>query len=329
MRSGAVLPKACVLYVALVVGGLLAAVALPAEAAFPGENGRIFFESDRTTGEGVTNPEADYEIFAMNPDGTGLEQITENSLEDREPAVSADGGQVAFIRGDTFEGFDLYTMNASGTEQQKLVTVGKVGDPAWSPDGRWIAYTLYDDNDSGTYALQKIRPDGSGESSIIRLNEGGRGPTSPAWSPDGKKLAYAGYTQDGQDDIFTVNPNGSGKTNLTRDPGYDAAPNWSPDGKKIVFSKAAKREASHVYKMKADGSGKIRLTNSDADDYAPAFSPDGAEIVFARYLPVPNIRYRYNPEIYKMKADGAGEIRLTNDPNYDRSPDWQRLPAFP
>jgi hypothetical protein len=59
----------------------------PAEAAFPGPNGKIYFASSRMTGEGVNNPEGDSEIFAMNPDGTGLEQITTNARGDYKPAL--------------------------------------------------------------------------------------------------------------------------------------------------------------------------------------------------------------------------------------------------
>ena len=66
---------------AMISAGLLVAlVGTPreAEATFPGDNGRIAFASNRTTGEGVVNPEGDFEIFTMNPDGTGLTQLTHN-----------------------------------------------------------------------------------------------------------------------------------------------------------------------------------------------------------------------------------------------------------
>ncbi len=67
--------KVMVVLVAQVLAALvvLATVGLdPAHAAYPGANGKIVFASDRTTGEGVNNPEGDYEIFTMNPDGTGI-----------------------------------------------------------------------------------------------------------------------------------------------------------------------------------------------------------------------------------------------------------------
>ena len=63
---------------AMMAASLLAPT--PAQAsAFPGANGKIVFTSNRTTGTGVNNPEGELEIFTMNPDGTGLKQLTKNT----------------------------------------------------------------------------------------------------------------------------------------------------------------------------------------------------------------------------------------------------------
>src|SRR5215210_1544194 len=88
---------------AAVLTTVLAAVLLtltgtkPAEAAFPGsQNGKIVFASNLATGTGVDNPEGDDEIFTMNPDGTGITQLTKNTADDYYPAWSADGQRIAF-----------------------------------------------------------------------------------------------------------------------------------------------------------------------------------------------------------------------------------------
>lgn len=62
-----------------------------ADATLPGVNGKIAFQSDRTTGPNVHNPTGDFEIFTINPDGTGLAQITDNTFDDTDPAFSPDG----------------------------------------------------------------------------------------------------------------------------------------------------------------------------------------------------------------------------------------------
>jgi len=79
---GAVVASVVMTTVLVAVGGLLALSAGPAGAAFPGLNGRIVFESNRTSGEGVDNPEGDFEIFSMNSSGTGVTQLTENNHYD-------------------------------------------------------------------------------------------------------------------------------------------------------------------------------------------------------------------------------------------------------
>src|SRR3712207_8382853 len=77
---------------------LLAGTEREAEATFPGENGKIAFASNRTTGEGVNNLEGDFEIFTMNRDGTGLQQLTENAASDFDPEWSPDGQRIVFQR---------------------------------------------------------------------------------------------------------------------------------------------------------------------------------------------------------------------------------------
>ena len=74
----------------------LAGTARQAEATFPGANGKIVFVSQRTTGTGVDNPTGDSEVFTVNPDGTGLKQLTVNTADDREPVLSPDGRKVAY-----------------------------------------------------------------------------------------------------------------------------------------------------------------------------------------------------------------------------------------
>ena len=108
---------------ALVLGVILAALtalagtAQEAEATFPGTNGRIAFYSERTTGTGVDNPTGDQEIFTIRPDGTGLKQLTHNTVDDSTPVFSPDGKKIAYeSTGDTAsnpEGdTEIYVLNA-------------------------------------------------------------------------------------------------------------------------------------------------------------------------------------------------------------------------
>jgi Tol biopolymer transport system component len=136
----------------LALGMALAAVvatagmAQQAEGAVPN---KLVFTSNRATGAGVDNPTGDYEIFSMNSDGSGVKQLTFNSVNDYEPILSADGAKVAFqsegIQSSNQEGdAEVYVMNASdGSSKQNLSNNGLgVEDyaPVFSPDGKKIAY---------------------------------------------------------------------------------------------------------------------------------------------------------------------------------------------
>ncbi len=114
----------------------LVGTAKEAKATFPGENGKIAFASNRTSGEGVNNPEGDFEIFTMNPDGTELVQLTQNAAFDFDPEWSPDGQKIAFESDrDLFS--DIFVMNADGSGQTN-VTNNRAFDrsPTFAPGRR-------------------------------------------------------------------------------------------------------------------------------------------------------------------------------------------------
>src|SRR5947209_5567761 len=121
VRTGHQYSRVCATLAALVVASLFLAPVKPAEATFPGKNGKIAFSSNMTEGEGVDNPEGDYEIFTINPDGTGLEQLTSNDADDYAPEYSADGKWITFTsdRNGRRKGIDdIFKMKADGSDQE-------------------------------------------------------------------------------------------------------------------------------------------------------------------------------------------------------------------
>ena len=137
----------------LLTGSPLGTGGGPAEAAFPGKNGLIVFASQRTTGPGVDNPTGDYEIFTMNPDGTNVKQLTNNTVFDGDPAWSPTGKQIAFATnrdGNT----EVYTMAADGTGQTNRTKNPALDDGAtWSPDGTKIAFATNRDGNPEVYVM--------------------------------------------------------------------------------------------------------------------------------------------------------------------------------
>ena len=205
--------------------------------------------------------------------------------------------------------------------------------PAWSPDGKWIAFVSLRDTASGKAELESgnlyLLPfdpvAGKATGEAVRLTDLPGAEGWPAWSPDGKKIAFHGDI-DGNFDIWVMNvaplEGGTGLVNLTRDGAEDKFPAWSPDGKKIAF--ASMRTGNHdIWVMNADGSNPTNLTQHPARDRYPIWSPNGKQITF-------NTDRDRKQEVYMMNSDGSGLKNITNTPKYDEgladwSPDGRRL----
>jgi Tol biopolymer transport system component len=174
--------------------------------------------------------------------------------------------------------------------------------------------------------LYVMNADGSGKRKVTRT-AWGFGP--PAWSPDGQKIAFderldprkwgGQCAQACNVDIHVVNADGTGRRNLTRNPGYDAGAVWSPDGQKIAYigtrEKGPGRGKGDIYVMNADGSDQRRLTSNPHHDGQPVWSPDSRRIAFTSW-------HAPNWDIWVMNADGRGLENVTNSRAQDGNPTW-------
>lgn len=155
-----------------------------------------------------TRRDGNTEIYVMNADGTAEIRLTNTAGDDYWPAWSPDGEKIVYSSGDG----QLYLMNADGTGQTRL-TAGS--SAAWSPDGSTIAFSGY-----GIYIMKS---DGTGQRRLSTTNYDG----FPSWSRDGRKLAFMSE-RSGNWEIFVINADGSGETNITKHPADDFNPAWQP-----------------------------------------------------------------------------------------------------
>ena len=171
---------------------------------------------------------------------------------------------------------EIFTVPAEKGEVRNLTDTPAVNEvlPAWSPDGKWIAYF---GDASGEYELTLRRGDGSGEER--RLTSGsGTYYVGLRWSPDSSKI----LTYDAAMMLRWVDAGSGEQHDISGSPterSFDAA--WSPDSRWVAFAEAEENEFSSIFLFDTKDGSRSRVTTSMTDDTSPTFSPDGKYLYFA------------------------------------------------
>ena len=255
-------------------------------------------------------------------------------------------GGIAFIR--FGPGAEIVAVDPSGGVVFQSPYFGPSDyDPAWSPDGRWLAFSRIADitAEDGIYVvdawgghLRRLtrgddedpswapsgdeivyaghRPgiwvtnaDGTGAHQIVADLDA----EHPSWSPDGETIAF----DNGGGGIFLVRPDGSGLQKILS---TGIAPEWAPDGSQLTYMGGdVDLEESQVWVAQRDGSGAHPVTRGSTDLW-PTWSPDGKWIAFSRT----GLFSCCDFKVYAIRPDGTGLRRLTNGPD-DVDVDWQPL----
>jgi len=226
-------------------------------------------------------------------------------------ALTVQGNGWLAAASDRTGNLEIWRMKSDGDEQVNLTnSPGSIDEqPAWSPDGKRIAFTTSRDGNLEVYVMGA---DGTGLKNLS--NSPGSSDSEPAWSPDGKKIAFTS-NRTGDLDVWIMNSDGSGQTNLTHDAtSSDDQPAWSPLGSKIAF--VSNRTGNQdIYTIRPSGTGRQDITNNPATDADPAWSPNAKKIAFTTDRDG-------DDEVYMMSSTGTTLFNLTNDPGSDSQPVW-------
>ena len=300
MRRALAAPRALVVAASLAAASL-AITAAPAAAAGPPGTGRIAFSDFMTN-----------QVYAVNPDGTGLAQLTHepNGIAARWPSWSPNGSRILFARVklSNFVG-RIWIMNASGTGQRRLVSeVPGHSDlqPSYSPDGRRIVFTRCLPNFEHC-AIWIMRSDGTHRHLVIPFipvpNETSN--FDAKVSPDGRHISFSRFGFHGViSQVWVARINGTHARPLTAPRLEASGPAWSPDGSHIAFASNSSRPQSSIYVMRADGSGVTRLatTKWPTNNFGPSYAPGGRQIAFSSDRRHPDLCCE---DLFVMRASGS------------------------
>jgi Tol biopolymer transport system component len=282
-----------------VIGAVITAIVLISQRSL-----RIAFMSDR---------DGNSEIYIMDKDGTGVENISNDEAQDGLPGWSDKRRSIAFLSTRESTSASIYRMNVFGSRLEALVKDMPIIAtlPGWSPDGNWIAFDSGLAGQSDVYLID-VR---SGD--VRNLTENSSSDRFYDWSPDSKSILLVS-TRDGQ---LTGNPclytlaiaENSEIVRLTEPDSANVWASWSPNGEKIAFTSDRDGNAE-IYVMDSDGDNVTRLTEDQKFDGFPIWSPDGSKIA---YISLDGSDDEQNPEIYVMNSDGSAQKNISNHPAQD------------
>jgi Tol biopolymer transport system component len=268
------------------------------------------------------------QIYTVNPDGTGLAQLTHEpaGIAARWPDWSPDGSRILFVRWKPSNGAGrIWIMNANGTGQHQLTSDApgyRDYTPRYTPDAKQIVFTRCSPND-GPCAIWIMRSDGTQRRLLVPSLTT---PTEtinfdPQVSPDGRHITFGRFGFRGiTSQIWVADINGKHAHPVTAPQlqGFGAV--WSPDGH-IAFASNSNRAQSSIYVMRANGTGVRRLVVSPwpHNNLFPAYAPSGDQIAFSSDRRHPDACCL---DLFTMRANGAQQHLVRTGKKIVIDVDW-------
>lgn len=250
----------------------------------------------------------DWDIWVMEPDGSGRINLTRHPAVDRKPAWSPDGSRILF-HSDRSGNRDVYVMNANGSGVVNLTNhQADDHEAAWSPDGTRIAFISDRDGAGRIYVMNA---DGS---SVARLTKDGISDHWPSWSPDGTRIAYHKFLTNSNPELMVIGADGEGQRKLTMHPFEDFYADWSPDGSRIAWA-SNRGSGFEIWTMNSDGSDPVAVHRAGGNQLQPSWSPDGAKIVFLQSS-------QSGTDLFTIFSHGGVVRQITQEGADLSAPDW-------
>lgn len=289
----------------------LVALVVPAAASAASNTGAVVFSKSSKSGDELKGG-----LFAVK-EGR-LNQLTEDPT-DTEPNFSPDGRTIAFARGG-----DIYSVRPDGSGQRQLTSGPEVDSlPKIAPNGRYVVFERRGAL-GGPAGLYTVGATGGGERALTTSGDN----HDAAFSPDGRSIVFVRTTpgaEGGNDDIYSIHPNGGGLARLTRTEGIDEfAPRFFASG--VIYSRGESTPGpaayADIYTMRGNGTKVKAQVRGVGSAYVEDVSPNGKVLIFRR------------AQGLWVKKIGAGKAhKLSNLPDQSEtssvfSSDGKRVAAF-
>lgn len=204
--------------------------------------------------------------------------------------------------------YTLWVADADGeAAQSALASPEPIISPAWSPNGKELAYVSFESRKAVVY----VQDVATGQRRAVANFRGTN--SAPAWSPDGQQL-IATLTRDGISQLYVMSRTGDNLRRLTSSNAIDTEAIWSADGRSIYFV-SDRGGSPQIYRMSAAGGSPDRVTFAGSYNISPALSPDGRSMAFIS---------RVNSGAFRLHVMelASGTVTAVTDTNDDESPSF-------
>ncbi len=191
--------------------------------------------------------------------------------------------------------------------QEALRSSEPIISPAWSPDGRQLAYVSFDSH-KAVVVMQEVA---TGKRRVVANFKGSN--SAPTWSPDGSRLVVT-LTRDGISQLYSMDRQGGSLQRLTQSGAIDTEAAFSADGRSLYFV-SDRGGSPQIYRMPSSGGAAERVTFSGSYNISPALSPDGRHMAY--------IARQSGGAMRLMLMDlSSGNVSALTDTRDDESPSF-------